>query len=120
MPLNNMSAGRFSNGPLIRYSIFCRPDTKRQALLNFKIAKVDPEGFRFLAKLVTAHALDIGEVENRGGETVEHSGAEAVSHVVAKLVNIDGGHARPLSRICTLLTTLKASPCQQDAFSLPG
>lgn len=110
----------FSHGPLIRYSIFCRPDTKQQALLNFKIAKVNPEGFRFLAKLVTTHALDVGEVEDRGGETVEHSSAEVVGHVVAKLVNIDDGHARPLSRICALLTTLKASPCQQDAFSLPG
>ena len=73
-------------------------------LPDFKIAKVDTEGFRFLAKLVSAHALDIGEVEDRGGETVEHGSVEVVGHVVAKLVNIDGGHARPLSRIHALLT----------------
>ena len=120
MPLNNKSAGHFSNGPLIRYSIFCRPDTKQQALLNFKIVKVDTEGFRFLAKLVTTHALDVGEVEDRRREAVEHGGTEVVSHVVAKLVNIDGGHARPLSRIRALLTAFQASPCQRDVFSLPG
>ena len=51
-------------------------------LPDFKIAKVDTEGFRFLAKLVSAHALDIGEVEDRGGETVEHGSAEVVGHVV--------------------------------------
>ena len=89
-------------------------------LPDFKIAKVDPEGFRFLAKLITTHALDVGEVENRGGETVEHGSAEVVGHVVAKLVNIDGGHARPLSRIRALLTAFQASPCQRDALSLPG
>ena len=89
-------------------------------LLNFKIAKVDTEGFRFLAKLVSTHALNIGEVEDRGGETVEHGSAEVVGHVVAKLVNIDGGHARPLSRIHALLTALQPSPRQRDVFSLPG
>ena len=77
-------------------------------------------GFRFLTKLVTAHALDIGEVENRGGETVEHGSTEVVGHIVAKLVNIDGGHARPLSRIHALLTALQPSPRQRDVFSLPG
>ena len=80
-------------------------------LFDLKIAKVDAEGFRLLAKLVSAHALDVGEVENRGGETVEHGSTEVVSHVVAKLVNIDGGHARPLSRVRALLTAFQASPC---------
>ena len=89
-------------------------------LLNFEIAKVDAEGFRFLAKLVSAHVLDVGEIENRRGETVEHCGAEVVGHVVTKLVDIDGGHARPLSRICALLTAHYASPCLRDALFLPG
>ena len=38
-----------------------------------------------MAKLVTTHALDVGKVEDRGGETVEHCSAEIVGHVVAKL-----------------------------------
>ena len=42
-----------------------------------------------MAKLVTAHALDVGEVENSRGETVEPCGAEVVSHVVAELVDIE-------------------------------
>lgn len=54
-------------------------------LLNFKIAKVDPEGFRFLTKLVTAHALDIGEVEDRRRESARQCSLKVVGHEVAEL-----------------------------------
>ena len=42
-----------------------------------------------MAKIATAHALDVGEVENRRRETVEHGGTEIVGHVIAELVDIE-------------------------------
>lgn len=57
----------------------------RAQLLNFKIAKVDTEGFRFLAKLVCAHTLDAGGVEDRRRESARQCSLKVVGHEVARL-----------------------------------
>lgn len=57
----------------------------RAQLLNFKIAKVDTEGFRFLAKLVFAHTLDTGGVEDRRRESARQCSLKVVGHEVAEL-----------------------------------
>ncbi len=57
----------------------------RAQLLNFKIAKVDTEGFRFLAKLVFAHTLDAGGVEDRRRESARQCSLKVVGHEVAEL-----------------------------------
>ena len=57
---------------------------ERVRLPDFKIVKVDTEGFRFLAKLVCAHTLEAGGIEDRRGESARQCSLEIVSHVVAK------------------------------------
>lgn len=57
---------------------------ERVRLPDFKIVKVDTEGFRFLAKLVCAHTLEAGGIEDRRRESARQCSLEIVSHVVAK------------------------------------
>ena len=60
--------------------------------------QVDSQFFRFPAEFGAAHPLDIGQIEKRRWEPVEHRRADVVFHVGPEGIDIDRGHGQPLPR----------------------
>lgn len=70
---------------------------RHSALFDDEVARVDAVFLGRLAELLAGHGVDVGKVEDSRRKAAHHGGAEVILHVVAQLVDVDGGHGYPFS-----------------------
>ena len=73
------------------------------ASFDDELAQVNAVVLGCLAELITGHGVDVGKVEDSRRKAAHHGGAIVVPHVVAQLVDVDGGHGYPFSFLIWLL-----------------